>query len=133
MFFFDLTIFVSNIFLFFFKMFTIKFDFWFFAVNLLFFCFKFLIRFTYFLCFLTIFLIVSMKLCKFVTIIFFKLLIVTRTSNLSKSSIYQMKFEVLFSSTMFKNLIEKRRCFLFRRCCCEKCFEYSICKLIWKN
>ena len=44
-----------------------------------------------------------------------------------------MKFEISFSSTMFKNLIEKRRCFLFRRCCCEKCFEYSICKLIWKK
>ena len=44
-----------------------------------------------------------------------------------------MKFKILFSSTMFKNLIEKRRYFLFRRCCYKKCFEYSTCELIWKN
>ena len=128
-----MTIFASNTFLFFFRVFTTKFNSWFFAVNLLFFYFKFLTRFTYFLCFLTIFSIVSMKSWKFATMIFFKLLVVTRTSNLSKSLICQMKFEISFSSTMFKGLIEKRRCFLFRRCCCEKCFEYSTCELIWKG
>ena len=55
----------------FFKVFTIKFNFWLFVINLLFFCFKFLTRFTYFLCFLTIFSIVSIKLCEFATMIFF--------------------------------------------------------------
>ena len=129
-FFFDLTIFALNTFLFFFKVFTIKFNFWFFAINLLFSCFKFLTRFTYFLCFLTIFSIVLMKLWKSATMIFFKLLIVTRTSSLLKSSICQMKFKISFSSTMFKNLMKKRRCFLFWRCCCEKCFEYSTYELI---
>ena len=56
-----------------------------------------------------------------------------RISNALKSLICQIKFKVLFSSTMFKNLIDKRRCFLFRRYYCEKCFENSICELIWKN